>query len=79
MRSGRPPRCDPEMYAAWLTSTVFCTTVATLMWIRPVCPRRAAADQLGHADTSRTTEVSFGREVAVRGATAVLEPPSLTA
>jgi hypothetical protein len=32
-----------------------------------------AADQLGHANTSMTTDVSFGREVATTGAAAVLE------
>jgi integrase len=34
---------------------------------------RAAADQLGHASTSMTTDVYFGRTVAVTGAAAVLE------
>lgn len=34
---------------------------------------RAAADQLGHANTSMTTDVYFGRKVAVTGAAAVLE------
>jgi len=34
---------------------------------------RAAADQLGHATTSMTTDVYFGRKVLVTGAAAVLE------
>jgi hypothetical protein len=34
---------------------------------------RAAADQLGHADTSMTPDVYFGRTVAATGAAAVLE------
>jgi hypothetical protein len=34
---------------------------------------RATADQLGHAYTSMTTDVSFGREVAATGAAGVLE------
>ena len=34
---------------------------------------RAAADQLGHANTSMTTDVYFGRKVATTGAPAVLE------
>ena len=33
---------------------------------------RAAADQLGHANTSMTTDVYFGRKVATTGAAAVL-------
>ena len=34
---------------------------------------RTAADQLGHANTSMTTDVSFGRKVAGTGAAVVLE------
>jgi integrase len=34
---------------------------------------RAAADQLGHANTSMTTDVYFGRKVLATGAAAVLE------
>jgi hypothetical protein len=34
---------------------------------------RAAADQLGLANTSITTDVYFGRKVATTGAAAVLE------
>jgi hypothetical protein len=34
---------------------------------------RAAADQLGHANTAMTTDVYFGRKVATTGAPAVLE------
>jgi integrase len=33
----------------------------------------AAAGQLGHANTSMTTDVHFGRKVAAAGAAAVLE------
>jgi hypothetical protein len=35
--------------------------------------RAAAADQLGHAGTSMTTDVYFDRKVAATGAAAVLE------
>jgi integrase len=34
---------------------------------------RAAADQLGHANTSMTTDVYFGRKIAATGAAAVLQ------
>jgi integrase len=34
---------------------------------------RAAADHLGHADTSMTNGVYFGRKVAATGAATVLE------
>jgi integrase len=34
---------------------------------------RAAADQLGHAHTSVTTDVYFGRKVATPGSAGVLE------
>ena len=34
---------------------------------------RAAADQLGHANASMTTDVYFGRKTATTGAAAVLE------
>jgi integrase len=34
---------------------------------------RARDDQLGHANTSMTTDVYFGRKIAVTGAAAVLE------
>jgi integrase len=34
---------------------------------------RAAADQLGHANTSMTTDVYLGRKVPTTGAAAVLE------
>ncbi len=34
---------------------------------------RAEADQLGHANTSMTTDVYFGRKVATTCAAAVLE------
>jgi hypothetical protein len=34
---------------------------------------RAAADQPGHANTSMTTDIYFGRKVATTGAAAVLE------
>jgi integrase len=34
---------------------------------------RAAADQLGHANTSMTTDVYFGRKVAAAGTATVLE------
>ncbi len=56
----------------WVTSHVFRKTVATLM-DQAGLSSRAAADQLGHANTSMTTDVYFGRKVAVTGAAAVLE------
>ncbi|WP_409332029.1 site-specific integrase [Trujillonella humicola] len=56
----------------WLTSHIFRKTVATLM-DQAGLSSRAAADQLGHANTSMTTDVYFGRKVATTGAAAVLE------
>jgi integrase len=58
---------------AWVTSHVFRKTVATLR-DQAGLSSRAAADQLGHANTSMTTDVYFGRKVATTGAAAVLEP-----
>lgn len=56
----------------WVTSHVFRKTVATLM-DQAGLSSRAAADQLGHANTSMTTDVYFGRKVVATGAAAVLE------
>ena len=56
----------------WVTSHVFRKSVATLM-DQAGLSSRAAADQLGHANTSMTTDVYFGRKVAATGAAAVLE------
>jgi integrase len=56
----------------WVTSHVFRKTVATLM-DQAGLSSRAAADQLGHANTSMTTDVYFGRKVPATGAAAVLE------
>lgn len=56
----------------WVTSHAFRKTVATLM-DHAGLSSRAAADQLGHANTSMTTDVYFGRKVLVTGAAAVLE------
>jgi integrase len=56
----------------WVTSHAFRKTVATLM-DHAGLSSRAAADQLGHANTSMTTDVYFGRKVAATGAAAVLE------
>ena len=56
----------------WVTSHAFRKTVATLM-DQAGLSSRAAADQLGHANTSMTTDVYFGRKVASTGAAAVLE------
>ncbi len=61
----------------WVTSHVFRKTVATLM-DQAGLSSRAAADQLGHANTSMTTDVYFGRKVAATGAAAVLETLSHT-
>jgi integrase len=47
-------------------------TVATLM-DHAGLSSRAAADQLGHANTSMTTDVYFGRKIAATGAATVLE------
>ena len=56
----------------WVTTHVFRKTVATLV-DQAGLPSRAAADQLGHANTSMTTDVYFGRKVAATGAATVLE------
>jgi integrase len=56
----------------WVTSHTFRKTVATLM-DQAGLPSRAAADQLGHAHTSVTTDVYFGRKVATPGSAGVLE------
>jgi integrase len=56
----------------WVTSHAFRKSVATLM-DHAGLSSRAAADQLGHANTSMTTDVYFGRKVAATGAAAVLE------
>ncbi len=56
----------------WVTSHTFRKTVATLM-DQAGLSSRAAADQLGHANTSMTTDYYFGRKVAATGAAAVLE------
>jgi len=56
----------------WVTSHVFRKTVATLM-DQAGLSSRAAADQLGHANTSMTTDVYFGRKLPTTGAAAVLE------
>lgn len=56
----------------WVTSHAFRKSVATLM-DQAGLSSRAAADQLGHANTSMTTDVYFGRKVAATGAAAVLE------
>jgi integrase len=54
-----------------VTSHAFRRTVATLMDLAGLSAR-AAADQLGHAKVSMTTDVYFGRRVASTGAAAVL-------
>lgn len=56
----------------WVTTHTFRKTVATLM-DHAGLSSRAAADQLGHANTSMTTDVYFGRKIAATGAAAVLE------
>jgi integrase len=55
-----------------ITSHTFRRTVATLM-DNAGLTARAAADQLGHAKVSMTTDVYFGRHVAKTGAAGVLE------
>lgn len=55
-----------------VTSHVFRKSVATLM-DQAGLSSRAAADQLGHANTSMTTDVYFGRKIAATGAAAALE------
>jgi integrase len=56
----------------WVTTHVFRKTVATLM-DHAGLSSRAAADQLGHANTSMTTDVYFGRKIAATGAADILE------
>ncbi|SHN88699.1 Phage integrase family protein [Geodermatophilus obscurus] len=56
----------------WVTTHTFRKTVATLM-DHAGLSSRAAADQLGHTNTSMTTDVYLGRRVAATGAAAVLE------
>lgn len=56
----------------WVTSHVFRKSVATAM-DHAGLSSRAAADQLGHANPSMTSNVYFGRKVLVTGAAAVLE------
>jgi integrase len=56
----------------WVTTHVFRRTVATLM-DQAGLSSRTAADQLGHANASMTTDVYFGRKIAATGAAAVLE------
>jgi integrase len=56
----------------WVTSHVFRKTVASVM-DHAGLSSRAAADQLGHANTSMTTDVYFGRKVLTTGAAAALE------
>ncbi len=56
----------------WVTSHVFRKSVASVMDSAGLSSR-AAADQLGHANTSMTTDVYFGRKVLATGAAAVLE------
>ena len=56
----------------WVTTHTFRKTVATLM-DHAGLSSRAAADQLGHANTSMTTDVYFGRKITTTGAATVLE------
>ncbi len=56
----------------WVTSPVSRESVASVMDSAGLSSR-AAADQLGHANTSMTTDVYFGRKVLTTGAAAVLE------
>lgn len=62
----------------WVTSPAFRKTVATPTE-HAVPFSRAAADQVGHASTSMTTDVSFRREVTPSGAAAVLSALSSSA
>jgi integrase len=55
-----------------ITSHTFRRTVATLM-DRAGLTARAAADQLGHAKVSMTTDRYYGRRVVATGAAGVLE------
>ncbi|RBY76806.1 site-specific integrase [Geodermatophilus sp. TF02-6] len=56
----------------WVTSHVFRKSVASVM-DHAGLSARAAADQLGHANTSMTTDVYFGRKVLTTGAATALE------
>src|SRR5687768_3503218 len=69
---GRPALALAAAGFDWVTSHVFRKTVATFM-DHAGLSSRAAADQLGHANTSMTTDVYFGRKVATTGAATVLE------
>jgi integrase len=55
----------------WVATHAFRKTIATLM-DHAGLSSRAAADQFGHANTSMTTDVYFGRKVAATGTAAVL-------
>jgi integrase len=74
IRRTRRPTCASFANAGfdWVTSHVFRKTVATVM-DQAGLSSRAAADQLGYANTSMTSDVYFGRKVLVTGAAAVLE------
>ena len=49
------------------------TVVAPTLMEEAGLSSRAAADELGHANTSMTADVYFGRTLATTGAAAVLE------
>ena len=55
-----------------ITSHVFRRTVATLMDDAGLSARKAA-DQLGHAKTSLTQDIYYGRKKRATGASEVLE------
>ena len=56
----------------WVTSHVFRKSVATVMDLAGLSAR-AAADQLGHANTTMTLNVYMGRQVSITGAAEALE------
>jgi integrase len=62
----------------WVTSHTFRKTTATLM-DQASLSARAAADQLGHASVSVTTDVYYGRKVREHGRRKVLEALSFLA
>lgn len=67
---GRPVRCTEGPWS-WVTSHTFRKTVATRLEEAGFTPRQVA-DQLGHANSSMTLDVYFGRHVVSAEAATVL-------
>jgi integrase len=71
-REARSPRSDAGAGYPQITSHTLRRNVATLMDAAGLTAR-AAADQLGHAKVSMTTDHYFGRRKRSTGAARVLE------